>query len=171
MGLLLNLTSPPKSRAPTRPMQTMQMPSSSAKSLGQQKIIGTRSFKQKGGPTRSPNQSSILDGQRQAVGLGKHRLVPSTVQPTRKIYLDMSFYKELTSKYKASGTLPWPTSSPTKSATTYKMSWASLANTIVCSKDFLKRNEMPSASASSCKPTIQQVSGPVPFKTEPSRYR
>ena len=54
MGLH-NLTSPLKSRAPTRPMSTMQTPSSSAKSLGQQKIIGTRSFKQKDGPTRSPN--------------------------------------------------------------------------------------------------------------------
>ena len=54
MGLH-NLTSPPKSRAPIRPMSTMQTPSSSAKSLGQQKIIGTRSFKQKDGPTRSPN--------------------------------------------------------------------------------------------------------------------
>ena len=34
-----------------------------------------------------------------------------------------------------------------KSATTYKTSWGSLANTTECSKDFLRRNEMPSASA------------------------
>ena len=54
MGLH-NLTSPPKSRAPTRPMSTMQMLSSSAKSLGQQKIIGTRSFKLKDALTMSPN--------------------------------------------------------------------------------------------------------------------
>ena len=84
MGLLLNLTSPPKLRAPIRPMSTMQMPSSSARSLPQQKIIGTRYFKPKDGPTRSPNQSSILDGHRQAVGQVKHRLALSTVQPTRK---------------------------------------------------------------------------------------
>ena len=53
MGLH-NLTSPLKSREPTRPMSMMQTPSSS-RSLEQQKIIGTRSFKLKDGPTRSPN--------------------------------------------------------------------------------------------------------------------
>ena len=68
----------------TRPMSTMQMPSSSARSLEQQKIIGTRSFKLKDVLTMSPNQSSIPDGHRQAVGLGKHRLVPSTVRPTKR---------------------------------------------------------------------------------------
>ena len=66
----------------------------------------------------------------------------------------MSFYKELTSKYKASGDFAMATSSPTKSATTYKTSWESLANTIGCNKVFLKRNEMPSASASNCKQII-----------------
>ena len=54
MGLLI-LTSLARSRAPTRPMSTMQMLSSSARSLEQQKIIGTRSFKLKDGLTRSPN--------------------------------------------------------------------------------------------------------------------
>ena len=55
MGLLLNLTNPPKSRAPTRPMSMMQMLNSSARSLPQQKIIGTRSFKLKDVLTMSPN--------------------------------------------------------------------------------------------------------------------
>ncbi|MFR4638542.1 MAG: neutral zinc metallopeptidase [Streptococcus parasanguinis] len=36
------------------------------------------------------------------MGLDKHRLVPFYCPTDKKIYLDMSFYKELTTKYKAS---------------------------------------------------------------------
>ena len=84
-------------------MSTMQMLSSSARSLEQQKIIGTRSFKLKGRTYHEPKLVFYTGRTQTGCGVGQHRLVPSTVQPTKRFYLDMSFYKELTTKYKASG--------------------------------------------------------------------
>ena len=105
-------------------------------------------------------------------GVGQASAGPFYRPTDKKIYLDMSFYKELTTKYKAMGTLPWPTSSPTKSATTYKTSWESLANTIGCNKVFLKRNEMPSASALRVASRLSSRRlGPLHSRPKSSRYR
>lgn len=89
---------------------------------------------------------------------------------TRKIYLDMSFYKELMTKvkYKASschGLRQCPRRPPRT-----QMSCI-LGNTIVCAqkKDLLKRNEMPSASASAAEADYLAGVQIVPFKTETFR--
>ena len=73
-----------------------------SRSLPQQKIIGTRSFRPR---THLPGaQTSLYTGRtKTGCGVGQASAGPFYCPTDKKIYLDMSFYKELTSKYKASG--------------------------------------------------------------------
>jgi len=60
-----------------------------------------------------------------ACGTGQAAMGPFYCPLDQRVYIDLAFYRHLQERFRAPGTLRRRTSSPTKSVTTCRISWAS----------------------------------------------
>ena len=91
------------SHAPIRPMSTMQMPEFVSKVLGTTEDHWHKVFQAEGRTYQEPKLVFYTGRTKTGCGVGQASAGPFYCPTDKKIYLDMSFYKELTTKYKASG--------------------------------------------------------------------